>query len=74
MHIRQSRSGKLRLDNTDIQILKILRDDSRVSVLELAKRVYLSRRAVNRRIMALVDAGVIKKFTIEIDREKLEDI
>lgn len=74
MHIRQSRSGKLRLDNTDIQILKILRDDSRVSVLELAKRVYLSSGAVNRRIMALVDAGVIKKFTIEIDREKLEDI
>jgi Lrp/AsnC family leucine-responsive transcriptional regulator len=73
MHIRQSRSGKLRLDNTDIQILKILRDDSRVSVLELAKRVYLSRGAVNRRIMALVDAGVIKKFTIEIDREKLEE-
>ena len=73
MHIRQSRSGKLRLDNTDIQILKILRDDSRVSVLELAKRVYLSRGAVNRRIMALVDAGVIKKFTIEIDRERLEE-
>ena len=74
MHIRQSRSGKLRLDNTDIQILKILPVDSRVSVLELAKRVYLSRGAVNRRIMALVDAGVIKKFTSEIDREKLEDI
>ena len=42
MHIRQSRSGKLRLDNTDIQILKLQRD--KTIILECLRKAMHDRK------------------------------
>ena len=66
-----SKDGKLKLDVIDGMILRILTEDSRTSIQELSKRVYLSRGAAQRRIDALVNAGVITRFTIEVDRDKM---
>ena len=70
---RTTPEGKVKLDDIDDAILKILIEDSRTPILEISRRVFLSRGAVIRRIHQLINAGVIRRFTIEIDREKLAD-
>ena len=73
MHMRQTSNGKFKLDNIDIQILKILLTDGRISISELSKRVYLSNGVVQARVNDLIRAGIITGFSAVIDREKLEE-
>ena len=73
MHMRQTSNGKFKLDNIDIQILKILQTDGRISMSELSKRVYLSNGVVQARVRDLIGAGIITGFSAVIDREKLEE-
>ena len=73
MHMRQISNGKFKLDNIDIQILKILMTDGRISISELSKRVYLSNGVVQNRVNDLIRAGIITGFSAVIDREKLEE-
>jgi DNA-binding Lrp family transcriptional regulator len=56
-------------DRIDDDILKILKDDSRESFVDIGKRLKLSESAVRRRVKNLTDAKVIKKFTIEIGEQ-----
>ena len=53
-------------DKIDDEILKILKDDSRESFVDIGKKLKLSESAVRRRVKNLSDAKIIKKFTIEI--------
>lgn len=73
MHMRQTQSGKFKLDNIDIQILKILLTDGRISIRELSKRVHLSDKNVQSRVIDLIRAGIITGFSAVIDRGKLEE-
>ena len=73
MHMRQTQSGKFKLDNIDIQILKILMTDGRISISELSKFVYLNSKNVKARVNDLIRAGIITGFSALIDREKLEE-
>lgn len=73
MHMRQTQSGKFKLDNIDIQILKILMTDGRISISELSKFVYLNSKNVRARVNDLIRAGIITGFSAVIDREKLEE-
>lgn len=73
MHMRQTQSGKFKLDNIDIQILKILQTDGRISISELSKFVYLNSKNVKARVNDLIRAGIITGFSAVIDREKLEE-
>ncbi|NLR10754.1 MULTISPECIES: Lrp/AsnC family transcriptional regulator [Lactobacillaceae] len=59
------------LDQTDLQILKALTHNCRLKVSHLAQRVHLTAPAVTARINRLEDTGVIKRYTIEVDTEKL---
>ncbi len=60
-----------RPDQIDLQILRVLRQDSSMSSREIAAKLYLSPRTVRSRIERLRDTGVIKNFTIWIDREQI---
>jgi len=53
------------LDEIDVKILKILKEDSRTKYVKIAKTVGLTEGAVRRRIRNLINRGIIKKFTIE---------
>ncbi len=53
------------MDDTDVMILNLLRDNSRMKNTEIARHVRLTERAVRARIEKLTREGVIKKFTIE---------
>ena len=54
------------MDDTDREIIKILKNDGRASYSDIGKRVGLSEGAVRKRIKALVDSGVIRQFTIKM--------
>lgn len=53
-------------DKIDEEILKVLKEDSRASFVDIGKKLKLSESAVRRRVKNLTDAQIIKKFTIEI--------
>ncbi len=55
------------LDRIDYSILRELQADGRLSWVDLAARVNLSATACQRRVQALVDAGVITGFGARID-------
>lgn len=59
------------LDKTDLQILRILQDNARLTTKELAARVHLSTTPVFERLKRLETGGYIKKYIAIIDAEKL---
>ncbi|MBN2150863.1 MAG: Lrp/AsnC family transcriptional regulator [Candidatus Lokiarchaeota archaeon] len=59
------------LDEVDLKILELLKGDSRRSFQDIAKAIEMTDVTVRRRVKDLVQKGVIKKFTIETDSQKL---
>lgn len=59
------------IDNTDEKIIQLLQDNSRMKVKEISDKVCLSAPAVSQRIMKLEEEGIIKKYTTEINYEKI---
>jgi len=59
------------LDKFDLAILTELQNDGRLSNTELASRVGLSTAPCWRRVRALEEAGFIKGYRAELDRQKL---
>jgi len=57
------------LDETDRQLLALLREDGRAPVASLARRLGVARATVNSRIARLVSAGVIVGFTVRVRDE-----
>lgn len=54
------------MDEIDKVILEELRRNSRISFVELGKKLNMSESAVRRRVRNLQKAGVIRRFTIEV--------
>jgi DNA-binding Lrp family transcriptional regulator len=54
------------MDDTDREIIRILKDDGRATYSDIGKRVSLSEGAVRKRVKALIDSGVIRRFTIKV--------
>lgn len=59
------------IDTIDRKIISILHQNARISYTDLAKEIGLSRVAVQTRIQALMDNGVIERFTAVINPEKI---
>ena len=54
------------MDEKDKQIIKLLKDDARAGYGDIGSRIGLSEGAVRKRIKTLTDAGVIRKFTVNV--------
>lgn len=59
------------LDSTDLQILRALQENARLTTKELAARVNLSTTPVFERMKRLEKEGFIKKYVAVLDAEKL---
>lgn len=59
------------LDETDLEILELLLADGRRAWSDVAEHVDLSPPAVADRVERLQEAGVVRRFTIDIDRSQL---
>ena len=60
-----------KLDRTDIQILKILQENGRITVKELAFKVHLSTTPVFERMKRLESEGYIQRYTAVLNPAKL---
>lgn len=59
------------LDPTDLQLLRLLAEDAKITTKDLAARVNLSPSPVFERVKRLEAGGFIKKYIALIDPEKL---
>lgn len=59
------------LDETDLTIVRLLAENARRSFREIADAVNLSPPAVSDRVDRLQEQGIIRQFTIDIDRTTL---
>lgn len=60
-----------RIDSTDIQILRCMQENARVTTKELAAKVNLSTTPVFERLKRLEREGYIQKYVAVLDAEKL---
>jgi len=54
------------MDEIDKKIIEILKNNSRISNTEIAKKLNLTEGAIRFRMNKLIKKGIIKKFTIEV--------
>jgi len=63
------------MNDIDEKILRILKDNARMTYVEIGEQVGLSEGAIRNRVQALVSSGTIKKFTIETaDTSKIRSL
>jgi len=58
-------------DEVDIELLDVLKENSRMSFANLGRKINLSPSAVRERIQKLEDTGIIKKYGIKIDYKQI---
>jgi Lrp/AsnC family leucine-responsive transcriptional regulator len=63
--------NEILLDSTDLDILRCLQENARLTTKELAARVNLSTTPVFERLKRLERSGFIKKYVAVLDAEKL---
>lgn len=61
----------MKIDDIDKKILIELSNNSRLSMSELGRRVNLSSPSVTERVRQMESFGIIKKYTLEVNYEKL---
>lgn len=61
----------IELDEIDRRILGVLQTDSRISNVELAKRVGLSPSPCHRRVRRIEEAGLVLGYVALLDRERM---
>ncbi|MBQ4804653.1 Lrp/AsnC family transcriptional regulator [Aquimarina sp. MMG015] len=59
------------IDTIDKQLLDILKNNSRLSFADLGRTINLSPSSVRERVQKMEDLGVIQKYSIQIDNNKL---
>ncbi len=60
-----------KIDDNDLRIIEMLTENARCSLREIAAVVNLSPSSIRNRMERLVDIGVIKRYTLELDHRKL---
>ncbi|MEK6982584.1 MAG: Lrp/AsnC family transcriptional regulator [Candidatus Micrarchaeota archaeon] len=60
----------MKIDDIDRKIISLLKINSRISNVELAKEVNLTEGAVRRRIEQLLNNKIIRNFTIDVDEHE----
>jgi Lrp/AsnC family transcriptional regulator, regulator for asnA, asnC and gidA len=59
------------IDNTDLKILEILREDAKKPFTEVAKKIFVSQGTVHVRMSKMEEAGIVEKTTLKINHAKL---
>lgn len=60
-----------KIDNIDLEIINILKENSRKPLEEISKSMGISKSTIYYRINRLINKGIIKKFSIVLDNKKL---
>ncbi len=62
----------LPLDQKDLAILRLLQENAKMTVREIASSVHLSATPVHERIKRMEDSGVIKQYVTLVDHTKVK--
>ena len=60
------------LDNKDLEILRLLQENARITVKEISDKVHLSTTPVHERIKRMEESGVIKQYVTLVDHAKVK--
>lgn len=58
--------GENSMDKLDIDLLKLLQENARITISELSKKIALSRPSITERILRLQEKGIIEEFTARV--------
>jgi len=61
----------MKLDDKDLKILELLRDNARMTTSEMFKKLGMPQTTIHNRIKRMKESGIIKRFTIDLDRKKV---
>jgi DNA-binding Lrp family transcriptional regulator len=64
--------GPVELDEKDRAILRLLQDNAKITVREIAAKVHLSTTPVHERIRRLEETGVIRQYATLLDHSKVK--
>ena len=67
-----SPAGHFSLDVKDMEILKLLQQNARITVKEISQIIHLSTTPVHERIKRLEASGVIKQYATLLDHSKIK--
>ena len=59
-------------DKKDLAILRLLQENARITVKEIASKVHLSTTPVHERIKRMEESGVIKQYATLVDHSKVK--
>ena len=68
---QRRRNGASTLDETDARLLRLLENNARLSLADLARTVSLSPQSVSERLKRLEDVGVLTGYTVRLDPRAL---
>ncbi|TFG97351.1 winged helix-turn-helix transcriptional regulator, partial [Candidatus Thorarchaeota archaeon] len=60
-----------KIDENDRKIIEILSSNARTSLRDIKKKVDLSPSSIRNRMERLVNIGVIKRYTVDVDYRKI---
>jgi len=60
------------LDKTDLEILKLLQQNARITIKEVSEKIHLSTTPVHERIKRMEENGVIKQYVTLVDPAKVK--
>lgn len=60
-----------KLDETDLKILEALRRNARTPFIDVARDLGISDSTVHFRLKKMLDRGIIKRYTIDVDEKAL---
>lgn len=69
---KEESSIPAKLDQKDIAILKLLQENARATVKEIADKIHLSTTPVYERIKRMEEAGVIRQYATLVDHSKVK--
>ncbi len=72
MIMQKADNTGLVLDEKDLAILKLLEQNARITVKEIADTIHLSTTPVHERIKRMEENGVIKQYVTLLDAKKLD--
>lgn len=65
-------AGPVELDEKDKAILRLLQDNAKITVREIAAQVHLSTTPVHERIRRMEETGVIRQYATLLDHSKVK--
>lgn len=67
----QTPVSTITMDKLDVEILKLLQANARITVKEISETIHLSTTPVHERIKRLEQNGIIKQYVTLVDRDKV---